>query len=165
MCSSDLSRIYSVTIAISNFDTANGISGDFTFVVNQATTGGGTSSNHWDSIVGRPTTLAGYGITDALPNGEIRQALQIGRNGINNSSHIWQSGAFSLELFTDDATDPTLTFHRRGHTATALRHSANGGLTLVGGALRSDSFEINGAPNILLRRGIFNSAADRKSVV
>ncbi len=79
---------------------------------------------------------------------KIGNGAMVVRNGINSALPVWQDGGYSLQLYTGDATHPTLTFHRGGYTAVGLIHDGEG-LKLSSGPFRADGFRTNGSPSSL----------------
>lgn len=72
----------------------------------------------------------------------------VAREGINSALPVWQDGGYTLQLYTSDATHPTLTFHRGGYTAVGLIHDGEG-LKLSSGPFRADGFRTYGSPSSL----------------
>lgn len=113
--------------------------------LNQNTTGNAATASAvaWSGISGKPTTLGGYGITDAISTagGNIGGVLRVSHTG-STTSYV-DAG---FEVITTDNTPPGISFHRAGYSATLL-YESNGELYANAWVARSQSGKLISSGN------------------
>jgi hypothetical protein len=86
----------------------------------QTTAGGGGGSSAWSAITGKPTTLAGYGITDALPSSTVLPVTDAGSTHHFLTAYNATTGVFSdaQPAYSDISGTPAAALPLGGGTLT-----------------------------------------------
>src|SRR6056300_122024 len=123
-----------------------------------------TQDKTWSVITGTPTTLSGYGITDAATSAQgalADSAVQPGDNVstlVNDAGYITNADIFKFNIAADDSTtrevtkDETVKFI--GGTAITTSSDAEGNITITGVAQDFSWGSITGTPTTIAGYGI-----------
>src|SRR5210317_118243 len=123
-----------------------------------------TQDKTWGVITGTPTTLAGYGITDAATSAQgalADSAVQPGDNVstlVNDAGYITNADIFRFSVGADDSTlrevtkDESIKFI--GGTAITTSSDAEGNITITGVAQDFSWASITGTPTTISGYGI-----------
>jgi hypothetical protein len=123
-----------------------------------------TQDKAWSSLTGTPTTLSGYGITDAATSAQgalADSATQPGDNVstlVNDAGYITNADIFKFNIAADDSTtrevtkDETIKFI--GGTAITTSSDAEGNITITGVTQDFSWGSITGTPTTISGYGI-----------
>ena len=129
-----------------------------------------TQDKTWGVITGTPTTLSGYGITDAATSAQgalADSAVQPGDNVstlVNDAGYITNADIFRFNIAADDSTtrevtkDETVKFI--GGTAITTASDAEGNITITGVAQDFSWSSITGTPTTISGYGITDAVED-----